>query len=517
MLANRAVQVIKANKSSVEDVLRVAAYCRVSTDSEDQKESFIAQMHYYYSFIQQSENMQLVDVYADEGITGTCTAKRDDFNRMIKDCKIGKIDRIYVKSVTRFARNALDCLETIHLLKDYGVSIYFENDGIDTQNLNSELVLYVKSAFAQSEAMAGSKRVQTANRMRAENGHYIFASAPFGYRVEGNTLIPIPEEAAIVSRIYRDYLSGIGMSKIVYNLNSEPNIIGKPWTKEGVRYILSNEKYIGDSLFQKTFTPQELPFKNRRNRGEADKYYISNTHEAILDKELYFAVQEMAKRNIEKHMKKASPQKYSFSEKIYCGECGWAFKRRIQNGIHYWVCAKSGTSGQQCTTKPISEEVLHKTFINFYNRLQLHENLILRRTVTRLTEIKKMLTHFDSQIGNIDRRIGELVQQHGIYQNLKEQRLMDDVTYTEASAKIDNQLANLRIQRKKILNDDEDERSIDAIRELKNNLESAPHAILVFDQALFDLIVDRVVVEEDKKMVFTLKGGIRLKEMIAWN
>ena len=182
MLANRAVQVIKANKSSVEDVLRVAAYCRVSTDSEDQKESFIAQMHYYYSFIQQSENMQLVDVYADEGITGTCTAKRDDFNRMIKDCKIGKIDRIYVKSVTRFARNALDCLETIHLLKDYGVSIYFENDGIDTQNLNSELVLYVKSAFAQSEAMAGSKRVQTANRMRAENGHYIFASAPFGYR-----------------------------------------------------------------------------------------------------------------------------------------------------------------------------------------------------------------------------------------------------------------------------------------------------------------------------------------------
>lgn len=209
METKRAVQVIRANKSFVEETLRVAAYCRVSTDSEDQINSFMAQMHYYYSFIQQSENMQLVDIYADEGITGTGTAKRDDFNRMIRDCKAGKIDRIYVKSVTRFARNALDCLESIHLLKDCGVSVFFENDGIDTQNLNSELILYVKSAFAQEEARSGSKRVQTANRMRAENGNYVFTTAPFGYKLEGDTLIPIPEQAEIVVRIYKDYLSGI--------------------------------------------------------------------------------------------------------------------------------------------------------------------------------------------------------------------------------------------------------------------------------------------------------------------
>ena len=175
-MMSKTVQIIKANKTSADDVLRVAAYCRVSTDSEDQVNSFIAQMHYYYSFIQQAENMTLVDIYADEGITGTCLAKRDDFNRMIRDSKEGKIDRIYVKSVSRFARNALDCLESIRILQGYGVSVFFENDGIDTQTLNFELVLYIKSAFAQAEVMAGSKRVKTANRMRAEGGHYTFTS-----------------------------------------------------------------------------------------------------------------------------------------------------------------------------------------------------------------------------------------------------------------------------------------------------------------------------------------------------
>lgn len=516
-MMSRTVQIIKANKASAEDVLRVAAYCRVSTDSEDQVNSFIAQMHYYYSFIQQAENMTLVDIYADEGITGTCLAKRDDFNRMIRDGKEGKIDRIYVKSVSRFARNALDCLENIRILKDYGVSVFFENDGIDTQTLNSELVLYVKSAFAQAEAMAGSKRVKTANRMRAEGGHYTFTSQPFGYRMENNTLIPVPEEAEVVVRIYREYLSGMGIGKIVMGLNDDPDVPGKPWGKEGVRYILSNEKYIGDSMFQKSFTPSELPFRNRVNRGEVDKYYVAGTHEAIMDKELYSAVQDMLRRNAEKNAKKAKPRKFNFSNKIFCSSCGWGYKRRVQNGIVYWVCTKDGTAGQRCATKPVSEEAFCKTFVNLYNRLRLHENMILRSTVTKLSEIKKVITCSDSKIGDIDRRIGELVQQHNMYQALNEQKLMDGITYVEASAKTDRQLAKLRDQRKKLLREDDDERSIDEIRQLRNNLEGAPKAILMFDQDLFELLVDRVTVEVGDLLTFTLKGGMRLREAIAWN
>ncbi len=516
-MKSKTVQVIKANKASAEEVLRVAAYCRVSTDSEDQVNSFMAQMHYYYSFIQQAEHMTLVDIYADEGITGTCLAKRNEFNRMIRDSKEGKIDRIYVKSVSRFARNALDCLESIRTLQEYGVSVFFENDGIDTKTLNSELVLYIKSAFAQAESMTNSKRVRTANRMRAEGGHYTFTTPPFGYKMENSTLIPIPEEAEVVVRIYRDYLSGMGVSKIVMGLNADPDVVGKPWGKEGVRYILSNEKYIGDSIYQKTFTPSELPFRNRINRGEVDKYYIEGTHEAIMDKELFYAVQEMLRRNAEKHAQKAEPRQYNLSGKIFCSSCGWAYKHKVQNEIIYWVCTKDGTAGQRCDTKPISEEVFCKTFVNFYNRLRLHENMFFRSVVTKLTEIKKVITCTDSKIGDIDRRIGELVQQHTIYQSLCEQKLMDAVTYEESIAKTDKQLARLRDQRKKLLCEDEDERGVDQIRQLRNKLESAPKAILVFDQNLFDTLVERVTVEANDTLTFTLKSGMRLREAIAWN
>lgn len=516
-MTNKKVQVIRGSKSSAEDVLRVAAYCRVSTDSEDQVNSFIAQMHYYYSFIKQSENMVLVDVYADEGITGTSVTKRDDFNRMIKDCKNGKIDRIYVKSVSRFARNALDCLEYIRLLKDYGVSVFFENDGIDTKTLNSELILYIKSAFAQAESMSGSRRIQTANRMRAESGDYVFMAAPFGYKIEENILVPIPEQAAIVVRIFKEYLGGLGAGKIAVQLNSEPGMIGKPWGKERVRYILSNEKYVGDSLFQKTFTPTVLPLKSQRNKGEVEQYYISNTHTGIVDRSLFDAVQEMLKRNQAQKAKSSKRKKHDLSGKIYCASCGWRYKRRVQNGIVYWVCSGDGIAGRQCSTKPLSEEVFCKTFINFYNRLRLHENLILRSAVTKLMEIKKMITYMDSEISEIDRQIGMLTERYNLYVSLMEEQQMDEVSFAEQCAKTERELSKLRSRRNKLLNEDEDEKCIDEIRVLRERLTKSPMAILEFDFDLFDSIIDKVIVEDDSKVYFVLYSGLKLQEVIAWN
>jgi len=517
MLAEKKVQILKGRRSSANDVLRVAAYCRVSTDSEDQVNSFMAQMHYYYSFIQQAENMELVDVYADEGITGTSVAKRDDFNRMIKDCKLGKIDRIYVKSVSRFARNALECLEHIRILKDCGVSVFFENDGIDTQTLNSELILYIKSAFAQAEAVSGSKRVQTANRMRAENGEYVFMAAPYGYRIENNVLVPVPEQIAVVERIYKEYLAGNGVGKIVSLFNADPDIPDKPWRRERVRYILSNEKYVGDSLFQKSFTPSVLPFRNKRNHGEVDQYYISNTHTAIIDRELFDAVQEMVRRNKEEDAKKAKPKRYNFTGKIYCGYCGWAYKKRVQNGIVYWVCSHDGSAGQRCATKPISEEVFHKTFINFYNRLRFHENLILRSAVTRLTEVKRIITSMDSEIGEIDKQIGFLTERHKIYITLASENQIDEASFAEQCAMVEREINKYRNRRKKLLNEDEDERCIDEIRKLRDILSNAPAAIVEFDMNLFNAVVDKVIVEDESRLSFVLRCGLKLREAIAWN
>lgn len=216
------VKIIRPTKGLCGDrKLRVAAYCRVSTSSVDQENSFIAQVKYYNDFLNRSENMELVDIYADEGITGTSTNKRDDFNRMIKDSSLGKIDRIFVKSVSRFARNSLECIENIRLLKSYGTTVLFENDAIDTETMNSEMILYIKSAFAQSESLSGSKRVSTAIRMKMENGEFYNYTAPFGYKAENKTLIPIPEEAEIVIRIFREYIGGKGIGKIVADLNTK--------------------------------------------------------------------------------------------------------------------------------------------------------------------------------------------------------------------------------------------------------------------------------------------------------
>lgn len=516
-MTNKKVQVIKGNKSVAEDVLRVAAYCRVSTDSEDQVNSFIAQMHYYYNFIEQAENMILVDVYADEGITGMSVAKRDDFNRMIKDCKAGKIDRIYVKSVSRFARNALDCLEYLRLLKDNGVTVFFENDGIDTKTLNSELILYIKSAFAQAESLSGSKRVQTANRMRAENGDYVFMAAPFGYQMVNNSLIPIPEQAEIVQRIFNEYLAGLGVGKIAAQLNTDPDVIGKPWGKERVRYILANEKYVGDSLFQKTFTPAVLPLRNIRNNGEVEKYYISNTHPAIVERKVFDDVQEMLKRNITRKGNCSPGKKHNFNGKIFCGDCGWKCKRRLQNGIYYWVCSGNGVAGKRCNTKPISEDALFRTFINFYNRLRCHENLILRSTITKLMEIKKLITSMDSEISDLDRQIGLLTEKYNLYVSLLNDEQMDEVSFTEQSTKTEREISKLRARRNKLLNEDEDERSIDELRTLRRTLLEFPAAIIEFDFKIFNAIIDKVIVENESTVIFVLLSGLQLKEEIAWN
>ena len=470
-----------------------------------------------YSFIKQAENMELVDVYADEGITGTSVAKRDDFNRMIKDCKAGKIDRIYVKSVSRFARNALECLEYLRILKECEVSVFFENDGIDTGALNSELILYIKAAFAEAESTSNSKRVQTANRMRAENGEYVFVSAPFGYRIENNELVPIPEEIKVVERIFKEYLAGLGAGKIAAQLNAEADMIGKPWGKERIRYILSNEKYIGDSLFQKTFTPNVLPLKNRPNRGEVEMYYISNTHAPAIDRELFDAVQEMLKRNMQKKAKCAKSGKYSLSGKLYCGDCGWRYKRKVQYGTAFWICSGDGIAGRHCKTKPLSEEVFFKTFVNFYNRLRAHENLILRNSVTRLSEIKKMITCMDSEISDLDKQLGLLTERHNLYVTLMQGCQMDEISFAEQCAKAEREINKLRSRRNKLLSEDEDEKSIDDIRMLRNKLSSAPKAILKFDFELFDAVVEKVIVEDDSKVSFVLCCGLKLREAIAWN
>ena len=260
--------------------LRVCAYARVSSDSTDQRNSFASQVNYYTKYIQAHEGWTFVDIYADQGITGTSALKRDEFLRLMRDCRQGKIDRILVKSVSRFARNAQDCIEAVRELRQLGVTVYFEKEHINTANMSNEMFLSMMSAFAQEESISISKNMRKGAVMRMKNGTFRLSQAPYGYYLdEKGILIIQQEESKIVQRIFGNFLSGMGIQEIAAELQKEhiPKLNGEPiWSYTGILYILTNERYIGDELFQKRYTTDTLPFQKKINRGQKKQYYAED-------------------------------------------------------------------------------------------------------------------------------------------------------------------------------------------------------------------------------------------------
>lgn len=309
--------------------LRVAAYCRVSSNSADQQNSYAVQLAYYGSKFSDSETETLVEIYADEGISGTRDDKRAEFQRMINDCRKGKIDRIYAKSISRFARNTRDCLKYVRELKSLGITIFFEKENIDTAKVTDEMMITIMGGLAQEESVSISQNMQWSIRKRMQNGTYIASNQPYGYDKINGRLVINEAEAEIVRRIFNEYLSGFGLNSICKNLNADGIIMGKSgieWKKKAVRYILTNEKYIGDCLWQKSYTENIFPFKKPKNRGEADQYYVADHHEPIISREMFETVQELLKKRGEE-FGHTEFRKYPLTMKIQCGNCGRIFKR----------------------------------------------------------------------------------------------------------------------------------------------------------------------------------------------
>ena len=257
-------------KDRSHEIVRTAAYARVSSDSEDQLNSFAAQIRYYTELLKDSTDAVFVDMYADEGITGTSATKRPDFQRLMSDCRKGKIDRVLTKSVSRFARNTADCLAAIRELKTLGISVYFEKEDIDTDEVSSEMMLAIYSQFAQEESLSISKNCRMGVHKRMADGTYKNPSAPFGYDCVDGKLTIDPEKAKIVKQIFDWYVSGIGISEIAARLN-KLGVRKKIWWYSTVHNILTNERYIGDRLLQKSFTSDTLPFKPMRNHTVAGR------------------------------------------------------------------------------------------------------------------------------------------------------------------------------------------------------------------------------------------------------
>ena len=354
---------------------RVAAYCRVSTDREEQEHSFETQKAMYTEMIMMKPSWQTAGIYADEGITGTVAKKRPGFMKMIEDCRKGKIDMIVTKSVSRFSRNNLDCLMYVRELKQLGIPIIFEKEGINTIQVSSELLLTLFGALSQAESESISMNVKLGIRQSLKNGNVRFSYKTFlGYRkgADGQPEI-VPEQADIVRRIYNDFLAGATYLEIAKRLTEEnvPTMGGgNRWFSERIKSILKNEKYKGDALLQKTYITDPISKRVKKNNGELPMYYVENSHPAIIERRIFDKVQEeIARRAGKKKVKQTGTKtelgrysgKYALTELLYCGECGTPYRRCTwsRNGKKkiVWRCVSRLDYGKKyCKNSPSVEE-----------------------------------------------------------------------------------------------------------------------------------------------------------------
>lgn len=326
---------IEATEKQQDIKLRVAAYARVSSASDDQLNSFAAQNRYYADLISGKENWSMVDIYADEGITGTSAEKREDFQRLLADCHRGLIDRILVKSISRFARNTTECLETIRELKALGISIYFEKENIDTSTMSGEMMTAIFAAFAQAESESISGNMRWSYQKRMQSGKFITCKAPFGYRLCDGRLEIVESEAQIVRLIFDRFLAGYSTTEIASEITS----LGIPtrdkipyWQHTTVCYVLQNEKYVGDSLLQKRYSTDTLPVKKKINHGNKDQYYIVDSHPPIVDRLIFERAQALYQAKSSK-ITHSPREQYPFTMTILCGNCGTYFKRKMSKDI----------------------------------------------------------------------------------------------------------------------------------------------------------------------------------------
>lgn len=364
---------------------RVAAYCRVSTDQEMQLNSFEAQRRFYEDKIKTNPEYELAGIYTDEGISGTSTKKRDQFNKMIADCKADKIDMIITKSISRFARNTLDCLNYVRMLKGLGIAIMFEKEGINTLDSTGETLLTILSSLAQEESLSLSLNSTWGVRRRFEQGKVTINEKMFlGYdKDEQGNLIINEKQAVIVRRIYKSYLDGKGTNHIARELERDKikNSQGKTkWYESTIRSMLQNEKYKGDALLQKSYTVDFLTKERVKNDGDVPQYYVKESHPAIIDPETWGAVQlEMQRRKAfcEEHGIKKLDTTGAFARKIICGNCGAFCRRKTwmaedgKNKRKVWICSNryktKGVKG--CESKHIDEEILKDAFVNVFNAM----------------------------------------------------------------------------------------------------------------------------------------------------
>jgi len=355
----RTIRQVQFNAPKQPSLTKVAAYARVSSGKDAMLHSLSAQVSYYSQMIQNHSGWKYVGVYADEAMTGT-KENRDSFQRLLGDCRNGKVDMIITKSVSRFARNTVTLLETIRELKLLGVDVYFEEQNIHSVTSDGELMLTILASYAQEESLSASENQKWRVRQNFQNGKP-WRGFMMGYRYDGEKYVIVPEEAEVVRSIFRDYLDGKGVAAIMKRLNKEGVLTqqGCIWHQSAVSRILRNYAYTGNLLLQTKFRENHLTKRTLVNRGELPQYHAENTHEPIIDIGTYNSVQLEMARRAERFAKPQAKTEYPFSGLITCAGCGKHYRRKVTRTGPVWICATYNTLGKSvCPSKAIPESTL---------------------------------------------------------------------------------------------------------------------------------------------------------------
>lgn len=501
--------------------LKVCAYARVSTGTRAQAESYATQVEYYTEKIESNPLWEFAGVYADEGITGTKVKGRDDFKAMIAACEEGDIDLILTKSITRFARNTVECIQTIRKLKAVGVGIYFEKENINTLTEASELMLTILASVAQgeSEDFSGNNRWAIINRF--ENGTFIVGTPAYGYRKdEDGNLIIEESEAEVVRWIFESYLNGMGAYVIAKMLNEHqiPTIReSERWQEGVVKNILTNPVYEGDALRQRTYTETQFPFNRKENKGQMNMYLTKDAHPPIITHEEAEAVRSiMEYRSRTLHMNgEKSSNRYLFSSRIICGECGSHFRRqKIYIGKPYekiiWTCHRHVEDKEFCHMKAIREDVLQQAFTDMWNKLYTNQGTVLEPLLKGLTELAESKPDSE-EIEQLDNEIHSLSEQSRILNQVMKKGYMDSALFMEKN----NQLAHRLIEcrRKKTLLARKHKRTKEIVRtEQLIGMVKEEGYQTTFNEELFDMTVKEIKISLDHEISFVLKNGLVLTE-----
>lgn len=515
--------------------LRVAAYCRVSTDDEEQKTSYEAQIGYYTEKINQNPEWQMAGIFADEGISGTQAKKRPEFLKMIRLCRQRKIDIILTKSLSRFARNTVDSLGYIRELRALGIAVISEKENINTLTAESEMLITIMSCFAQAESESISKNVSWGVRQSFKNGNVPMQYARLlGYRKghDGNAEI-IPEEAEVVKEIYRCYLDGMSMNLIADRLN-EKGLTTKggssPYRKTVVQRILTNEKYTGDALLQKTYVTDCITKKTRKNNGELPMYLVKNHHEPIISRTDFNRVQEemarrSAKRTIADKLTKTGQGKYSakyaLSELLICGECGEHYRRVTWTAKGFkeikWRCVSRIQYGKKkCHSSPtVDEQAFHRAIVSAINEFcEVKDDVAkaLRESIIEaLDQNQNWSVHAAQQrIDELARNMDELIKLATVPETAE--NAMSDI------AKFSEEMKMLRefIETEKA-KQAATQRGSDEVNTILERLGQEDFTLIEYDDVAARQLIEKITVASKDAITVRFKGGFEIRKDLNGN